>query len=69
VISLAGVLDLGAAARQKTGNGAATDFIGGAPSQHPDRYAVADPLSQVPILAAVRCVHVQPTTGSRSRKA
>jgi acetyl esterase/lipase len=57
VISLAGVLDLGAAARQKSGNGAVVDFIGGAPSEHPDRYAVADPLSQVPIPAAVRCVH------------
>src|SRR5580693_8503382 len=47
VISLAGVLDLGAAARQKSGNGAVVDFIGGAPSEHPDWYAVADPLSQV----------------------
>ena len=59
VISLAGVLDLGAAARQKSGNGAVIDFIGGAPGEHPDRYAVADPLSQVPIPAAVRCVHAQ----------
>ena len=59
VISLAGVLDLGAAARQKSGNGAVIDFIGGAPSEYPDRYAVADPLSQVPIPAAVRCVHAQ----------
>jgi acetyl esterase/lipase len=59
VISLAGVLDLGTAARQKIGNGAAIDFMGGAPSEHPDRYAVADPLSQVPIPAAVRCVHAQ----------
>ena len=57
VISLAGVLDLGAAARQKSGNGAVIDFIGGTPSEHPDWYAVADPLSQVPIPAAVRCVH------------
>ena len=59
VISLAGVLDLGAAARQKSGNGAVIDFIGGAPNEYPDRYAVADPLSQVPIPAAVRCVHAQ----------
>jgi acetyl esterase/lipase len=59
VISLAGVLDLGAAARQNIGNGAAIDFMGGAPGEHPDRYAVADPLSQVPIPAAVRCVHAR----------
>jgi acetyl esterase/lipase len=60
VISLAGVLDLGAAARQKSGNGAVIDFMGGAASEHPDRYAVADPLSQVPIPGVVRCVHAQP---------
>ena len=33
--------------------------MGGTPSQYPDRYAVADPLSQVPIPAAVRCVHAR----------
>lgn len=59
VISLAGVLDLGAAAHQGIGNGAAIDFMGGAPSEQPDRYAVANPLSQVPIPAAVRCVHAR----------
>jgi acetyl esterase/lipase len=58
-ISLAGVVDLGAAARQKNGNGAAIDLMSGTPSQYPDRYAVADPLSQVPIPAAVRCVHAR----------
>ena len=58
-ISLAGVLDLGAAARQKIGNGAATDFMGGAPGERTERYAVADPLPQVPIPAIVRCVHAQ----------
>jgi len=57
VISLAGVLDLGAAARQKIGNGAAIDLMGGGPDECPERYAVADPLSQVPIPAVVRCVH------------
>ena len=46
VISLAGVLDLAAAAREGIGNGAATDFMGGDPDECPDRYAVADPLSQ-----------------------
>jgi acetyl esterase/lipase len=60
VMSLAGVLDLGAAAREKIGNGAATALMGGDPGELPERYAVADPLSQVPIPAAVRCVHAQP---------
>lgn len=59
VISLAGVLDLRAAAREKIGNGAAIDFVGGNPDEVPERYAVADPLSQVPIAAAVRCVHAR----------
>jgi acetyl esterase/lipase len=56
-ISLAGVVDLGAAAREKIGNGAAIDLMGGSPGERPERYAVADPLSQVPIPAVVRCVH------------
>jgi acetyl esterase/lipase len=56
-ISLAGVLDLGAAAHEKIGNGAAIDFMGGSPGERPERYAVANPLSQVPIPAVVRCVH------------
>jgi acetyl esterase/lipase len=59
VISLAGVVDLRAAARDKSGNGAAVDFIGGSPSEYPERYAVSDPLAQVPIPAVVRCVHAR----------
>jgi acetyl esterase/lipase len=58
-ISLAGVVDLGAAAREKLGNGAATQLMGGDPGELPGRYAVADPLFQVPIPAAVRCVHAR----------
>ena len=58
-ISLAGALDLGAAAREKLGNGAAVDLMGGSPGERPERYAVADPLAQVPIPAVVRCVHAQ----------
>jgi acetyl esterase/lipase len=57
VVSLAGVLDLSTAARRKIGNGAVTDFVGGSPDEYPGRYAVADPLPQVPIPAIVRCVH------------
>jgi acetyl esterase/lipase len=59
VIGLAGVLDLGTAAREKIGNGAAIDFMGGGPDGVPERYAVADPLPQVPIPAVVRCVHAR----------
>jgi acetyl esterase/lipase len=57
VISLAGVLDLSAAARGKIGNGAAIDFMGGGPSERAEQYVAADPLLQVPIPAIVRCVH------------
>lgn len=59
VISLAGALDLHAAAREKLGDGAAIELLGGDPGELPERYAVADPLSHVPIPAAVRCVHAR----------
>jgi acetyl esterase/lipase len=59
VVSLAGALDLAAAAREKLGNGAAIDLMGGGPGERPERYAVADPLPQVPIPAVVRCVHAR----------
>jgi acetyl esterase/lipase len=57
VISLAGVVDLSTAARELIGNGAAIKLMGGGPEECPERFAVADPLSQVPIPAIVRCVH------------
>ena len=56
-ISLAGVLDLRAAALGKIGNGAALHLMDGGPDERPDRYAIADPLSQVPVPAIVRCIH------------
>jgi acetyl esterase/lipase len=59
VISLAGVLDLVAGARQGIGKGAVPALLGGDPEQVPERYAVADPLTQVPVRAAVRCVHAR----------
>ena len=31
--------------------------MGGGPDERPERYAVADPLLQLPIPAAVRCIH------------
>jgi acetyl esterase/lipase len=57
VVSQAGVLDLAAAAAAGVGTGAVTGFLGGPPSQVPARYAVADPIAQVPLDAAVLCVH------------
>lgn len=53
------MVDLGAAARNKIGNGAALKFMGGHPDARPERYEVADPLTQAPIPADVRCVHAQ----------
>jgi acetyl esterase/lipase len=59
VISLAGVVDLRTAAREKIGNSAAINFMGGKPDVLPEQYALADPLSRVPIKALVRCVHAR----------
>ena len=59
VISLAGVVDLVTGAHDGIGNHAVTELPGGRPEQRPGRYAVADPLGQVPIPAAVRCVHAR----------
>ncbi len=53
----AGVLDLGAAADRRLGNGAVQDFLGAAPEQAPERYAVADPAGLLPTGAALLCVH------------
>jgi acetyl esterase/lipase len=57
VVAQAGVLDLRAAARERLGNGAVEDFMGGTPDELPDRYAAADPMRQLPIDAPVVCVH------------
>jgi acetyl esterase/lipase len=57
VVSLAGVLDFTSAARERIGNDAVLEFMGGNPERRPDRYEVADPLSQVPISAIVICCH------------
>jgi acetyl esterase/lipase len=53
----AGVLDLAAAHDQGLGSGAVHAFVGGAPGQLPERYAVADPVRLLPTGAAVLCVH------------
>lgn len=58
VISLAGVLDVRAASREGLGQGAATQFVGaGSEDEAELRYAVADPMGQLPIPAVVSCVH------------
>jgi acetyl esterase/lipase len=59
VVSLAGVVDLVTGAHEGIGNRAVSELLRGGPEQWPERYAVADPLGQVPIPAAVRCVHAR----------
>jgi acetyl esterase/lipase len=57
VVSQAGVLDLATAATTGVGGNAEDEFLGGGPAQVPQRYAVADPIKQVPLKAPVLCVH------------
>jgi acetyl esterase/lipase len=57
VVSQAGVLDLTTAAVTGVGGNAEADFLGGTPAQVPQRYAAADPIKQVPLVAPVLCVH------------
>ncbi|MEP7021162.1 MAG: alpha/beta hydrolase [Pseudonocardiales bacterium] len=57
VVAQAGVLDLATAAATGVGGTAVPDFLGGMPAQAPQRYAVADPIQQVPLSAPVLCVH------------
>jgi acetyl esterase/lipase len=47
-VSLAGVCDLAAAAREGIGDGAAVAFTGGTPEERPDAYALADPMRRLP---------------------
>jgi acetyl esterase/lipase len=48
-ISLAGVVDLVAAARQGVGGGAVDSLMGGSPDQHPERYALGSPAALLPL--------------------
>jgi acetyl esterase/lipase len=57
VVAQAGVLDLRTAAATGVGGTAVPDFLGGTPEQVPERYAVADPIRQVPLAAPVLCLH------------
>ncbi len=56
VISQAGVCDLKGAYRDWHG-GAVRALMGGSPAELPERYAVADPLSSVPLEVPVLLVH------------
>ncbi|GAA2759387.1 acetyl esterase/lipase [Actinopolymorpha rutila] len=56
-ISLAGVLDLEAAAREGVGGSSVQRLLGGTPTSQPRRYAVASPTERVPIGVPVCCVH------------
>jgi acetyl esterase/lipase len=48
-VSLAGVVDLVAAARSGVGGGAVTALMGGGPDDVPDRYALGSPASLLPL--------------------
>lgn len=57
IVSLAGVCDLQAGARERIGEGAVLEFVGGTPEQVPVQYAIADPLALLPADAEVLLVH------------
>lgn len=56
-LSLAGVLNLALGDHEGIGRGAVTDFLGGHASEHPDRYAAADPIARIVSDLPVRIVH------------
>lgn len=56
-VSLAGVTDLAAAARDGLGDGAAVELAGGTPEERPEAYALADPMRRLPVAAAQLLVH------------
>jgi dipeptidyl aminopeptidase/acylaminoacyl peptidase len=57
VVSLAGVADLAAAARERLGDGAALEVAGGTPEDRPEAYALADPLRRLPLPVPALLVH------------
>jgi acetyl esterase/lipase len=56
-VSLAGVLDLRLGEEEAIGHGAVVGFLGGSSSDHPERYAAADPISRIEVRRPVRIVH------------
>ena len=57
VVSLAGVLDLVAAAEARLGDGACQAFLGGEPADVPERYAAASPAALLPLGVRQLLVH------------
>jgi acetyl esterase/lipase len=57
VVSLAGVCDLVTAFDEGIGENAVAEFIGAAPAQWPEAYAVADPMQRLPTGMDVLLVH------------
>ncbi len=56
-VSLAGVLNLPLGEEERIGDGAVVDFLGGSSTDHPERYAAADPVSRIETRLPVRIVH------------
>lgn len=57
VVSLAGVADLGAGARDRLGAGAVQELLGGGPQEVPERYAAASPRALLPLGPRILLVH------------
>ncbi|MEA5455864.1 alpha/beta hydrolase [Sinomonas sp. JGH33] len=57
VVSQAGVLDLSAAHRLRLSDDAAANLMGGPESEHPEEYALADPMRRLPTRVPVLAVH------------
>ena len=56
-ISLAGVSDLRLAWKQKLGHGIVTRFMGGTPSEYPEKYDAGSPIELLPTGASQALVH------------
>ncbi len=57
VVSLAGVCDLEAGAREGIGDDAVVQFLGAGPDEDPDRYAEASPIRRLPLKLPVLLIH------------
>jgi acetyl esterase/lipase len=57
VVAQAGVLALADCARERVGDTAALDLMGGSPDTLPEEYRLADPITAVPLPVPVLCLH------------
>jgi acetyl esterase/lipase len=57
VVSQAGVLALADSARERVGDTAALDLMGGGPDELPEEYRLGDPIAAVPLPVRVLCLH------------